>query len=377
MEVLPRLISVGAKVGFAYVKKGVYDFAVWVKRMREALGGKLKDAGLGENEIEAFIREMWKSKLPMDGEVHTIEEWASILGKSELHKKMNVRHEKKIYINSITNTSVKKIQSINTEGKNIINMKTIKDAIYDAFMIQGVNYSEMSIDDIALEIQDKNSDFKEYDLDELRKKVSSHMSNAVTKIVKGKRVENKDSLYQRVKNGKGGYKKGVYKLRKRNPKKEPKKPNPVVMPLENPVTVENNYMGAAGEMAVCSELLFREYNVSRMSVDDGVDIVAMKYNKTYYIQVKTVQVKSASFGVKINAKSYERYNANDCYYIIVARAEMTQFIVTTADDIRRLIDRGSVRGEKFISLQFTQNMGCIFVGEENVNYMLNSFERIK
>lgn len=356
IEVLPRLIPAGAKVGYAYVKKGVHDFAVWAKRMREALGGKLKDAGLDENEIEAFIREMWKSRLPMDGEVHTIEEWASILGQIG---------------------SPQKMQSINVEGKNIINMKTIKDAIYDAFMIQGVNYSEMSIDDIALEIQDKNSDFKEYDLDELRKKVSSHMSNAVTKIVKGKRVENKDSLYQRVKNGKGGYRKGVYKLRKRNPKKEPKKPNPVVMPLENPVTVENNYMGAAGEMAVCSELLFREYNVSRMSVDDGVDIVAMKYNKTYYIQVKTVQVKSASFGVKINAKSYERYNANDCYYIIVARAEMTQFIVATADDIRRLIDRGSVKGEKFISLQFTQNMGCIFVGDENVNYMLNSFERIK
>ena len=255
-------------------------------------------------------------------------------------------------------------------------MKLIKEAVYDAFMIQGVNYQEMSIDDIALEIQDKDSDYKDYDLDELRKKVSSYMSHAVTKIVKGQRVENKDSLYQRVKNGKGGYKKGVYRLRKPNVKKEPKVPNPILQPIEHPASIENLYMGAAGEMAVCSELLFREYNVSRMSVDDGIDIVAMKNNKTYYIQVKTVQIKSESFSVQIKTKSYERYNANDCYYIIVARAETTQFIVATADDIRRLIERGTAKGEKFISLRFSQNMGCLFVGEENVNYMLNSFDRI-
>ena len=248
---------------------------------------------------------------------------------------------------------------------------------YDAFMIQGVNYPEMSIEDVVLEIQDKDSDFKGYDLNELYKKVSSYLSNAVTKTVKGKRVENKDSLYQRVKNDKGGYKKGIYKLRKPKPSKAPKTPKPILAPVETPMSVESLYMGSAGEMAVCSELLFREYNVSRMSVDDGIDIVAMKNNKTYYIQVKTVQIKSESFSIQIKTKSYERYNANDCYYIIVARGETTKFIIATADDIRRLIERGSSKGEKYISLRFTQNMGCLFVGEENVNYMLNSFERIK
>lgn len=255
-------------------------------------------------------------------------------------------------------------------------MKSIKDAVYDAFMIQGVNYPEMSIDDIALEIQDKDSDYREYNVDELRKKVSSYMSNAITRIVKGQRVENKESLYQRVKNGKGGYKKGVYKLRKPKAVK-PKLPVQPLPPVENPSSIETLYMGSAGEMAVCSELLFREYNVSQMSVDDGIDIVAMKSNKTYYIQVKTVQVKSESFSVQIKSRSYERYNANDCYYIIVARAEITQFIVATADDIRRLIERGTVKGEKYISLRFNQNMGSLFVGDENVDYMLNSFYRIK
>lgn len=203
------------------------------------------------------------------------------------------------------------------------------------------------------------------------------MASATTKIVKGKRVPNKDSLYERVKNGKGGYKKGVYKLRK--PKKPINRPpEPVIVPIKNPQEIKSLYMGSAGEMAVCSELLFREYNVSRMSVDDGVDIIALKNNKTYYIQVKTVQIKSEGFTVKISTKSYERYNSNDCYYIIVARASITQFIIATADDIRRLADKGDANKTKdYISVTFSQNMGKLFVKSENVDYMLNSFDRIK
>ena len=246
------------------------------------------------------------------------------------------------------------------------------------FMMQGVRYKEMSLDDITLEIQDKDSEYKNVDLNELRKRVSSYMSNETTRIRKGKRVENKESLYERVKNGKGGYKKGVYRLRKPKKPKPVKEPEPVITPILKPINnIGSLYMGAAGEMAVCSELLFREYNVSRMSVDDGIDVVAMKNNKTYYIQVKTVQVKSGGFGVQIRLNSYNRYNSNDCYYIIVARGVSTQFIVATADDIRRLMDKGVVKkGEKVISITFTQNLGSIFIGEENVNYMINSFDRI-
>lgn len=224
---------------------------------------------------------------------------------------------------------------------------------------------------------DKDIDFKDYDPDLLRKQISSYLSRATAKLVKGKRKENKESLYERVRNGKGGCKKGTYRLRKpKQPK--PSKVTPAIIPVENPDDIRSLYMGTAGEMAVCSELLFREYNVSRMSVDDGVDVVAMKNNKTYYIQVKTVQIKSEGFTVKIRIKSYERYSSNDCYYIIVARARVTQFIVATADDIRRLVDSGeAIRGKEYISVSFSQNMGKLFVKSSNVDYMLNSFDRIK
>lgn len=95
MEVLPRLIAAGAKVGYTFLKKGVHNFAEWAKQMRRMLGGKLADAGLSENEIDSFITEMWKCKLPIDGEVHTLEEWASIIGKAELRKKVGESLEEK------------------------------------------------------------------------------------------------------------------------------------------------------------------------------------------------------------------------------------------------------------------------------------------
>lgn len=260
----------------------------------------------------------------------------------------------------------------------------IKEAVDDAFLLHGADYKEMSLDDIALIIVERNTDFANYDLDKLRKQIASYMSNSLTKTIKGKKVDDKNSKYQRVKNGKGGFKKGVYKLRKPRKIKTPPIQDPIIPSPKKPYILPNTgYVGSAGEMAVCSELLFREYNVSRMSVDDGVDIVAIKNSKTYYIQVKTVQVQNESFGVKINSKSFDRYNSNDCYYIFVARTEIGErpinlFLIMTADDIKRLINSGDAKqGNGYITISFSQNMGSLFVKSSNVDYMLNSFDRIK
>ena len=95
MEVLPRLIQAGAKVGYAYIRKGVHNFAEWAKRVKEAIGQYLRNANLSEDEIDAFIKEMWKSKIPFDGQTHTLEEWASIYGKQKLREKVKITIEEK------------------------------------------------------------------------------------------------------------------------------------------------------------------------------------------------------------------------------------------------------------------------------------------
>lgn len=253
----------------------------------------------------------------------------------------------------------------------------IKDAVWTVFQMYGADFKEMDLDSIAWYVVEGTNDYSKDDIGEVRKMVSSHLANATTKIVKGKRVLNKESKYERVKNGKGGFKKGVYKLRK--PKKVAKtKPQPLpIKPRETSESSNKNYIGSAGEMAVCSELLFREYNVSRMSVDDGVDVVAIKNGKTFYIQVKTTQVTSNNFSVSIGSKSFDRYSSNDCYYIVVARAEKNMFLVFTADDVKRMISNDAIsKGENKLSISFSQSDGHVFVKSEKVDYALNSFERI-
>ena len=95
MEILPRLIQVGAKVGYAYIRKGVHGFTEWANHVNEAIGKYLRDANLSDDEIDAFIKEMWKSKIPFDGQIHTLEEWASIYSKKDLRNKVRTTIEEK------------------------------------------------------------------------------------------------------------------------------------------------------------------------------------------------------------------------------------------------------------------------------------------
>lgn len=253
----------------------------------------------------------------------------------------------------------------------------IKDAVWTVFNHYGADYKEMDLDTIAYYIVDGTNDYNQDNIEEVKGKVSNYLANHTSKKVRGERKVVKGELYERVPNGKGGHKKGIYRLRRPKRKTTPR-PMPVpIQPRNIAESLDKIYLGSAGEMAVCSELLFREYNISQMSVDDGIDVVAIKNGKTFYIQVKTTQVTSNTFSVTIRTKSFERYNTNDCYYIIVARAKENKYLVFTADDIKRMISNDIIsKSERQISISFSQSDGHIYIKNEKVDYSLNSFERI-
>ena len=77
-------------LGGDYLRLGIHDFKEWAKRVKGELGDLLKDTfDWKDAEVDDFIREMWNSKYEMDGETHTIAEWASILGDRELRKEIS------------------------------------------------------------------------------------------------------------------------------------------------------------------------------------------------------------------------------------------------------------------------------------------------
>lgn len=103
------------------------------------------------------------------------------------------------------------------------------------------------------------------------------------------------------------YNNGYYRKRK-------KKPAP-----KDGEMLPTDYVGRAGECAVMSELLFHGYNVNHMMVDDGVDIVAVKNNIYYYIQVKTVNVKDGVVRAQIGNEKFAQYIDAQMRYFVVAR----------------------------------------------------------
>lgn len=84
-------------------------------------------------------------------------------------------------------------------------------------------------------------------------------------------------------------------------------------------TDDTKKIGTGGEYIVLSELLFRGYQANIMSVDDGIDIVASKDNKIFFVQVKTTYMDNNRVCVQIPISSFERVKAHDVRYFIVVR----------------------------------------------------------
>lgn len=96
IQLLPKLVSSGVKLGYQLIRKEVYDFKKWAEQMRSFIGEPLKQAiGYGDTDVNAFIQEMWNSKFEMDGEVHTLAEWSAKLGTKELKKQVSATLEEK------------------------------------------------------------------------------------------------------------------------------------------------------------------------------------------------------------------------------------------------------------------------------------------
>lgn len=167
----------------------------------------------------------------------------------------------------------------------------------------------------------------------------------------------KTPQFSKVKNKTGGITRGAFRIKPQKafdltPKELPK--------------VSTGFTGSAGEYAVMSEFLFRGYNASKMTVDDGIDLVASKEDKYFHIQVKTANYADGKpFQATIRERAF-RHSSN-MFYIIVLRAPtavgfVNRYVVFPSSDIRRLITQGVLKDATTISIR---------ISIENQKYMLN------
>ena len=162
---------------------------------------------------------------------------------------------------------------------------------------------------------------------------------------------------------KGKSKQGWYRLR-------PERVIPVIETVPAPQPGKA-FLGKAGEYAVMSELLFWEFNASIMTVDDGIDIVASKNNKFFYIQVKAAtRQDNGKYIFTINKDSFKRYNTANVFYVFVLRENIqNDYIIIPSMQINYFIGTGAITDGSVFSLTITTN-------DKKTEYTLNNKVKI-
>lgn len=244
----------------------------------------------------------------------------------------------------------------------------LKDLVVE---VLGEGVRSMHVNDIAAALVVKYPNLPDPP-EQLAAKISAMLAAEVKK-------PKSQSLFSKPKNKSGGFKKGMYRLRigrKSVPKKfkVPEQPK-----------VSSQFTGKAGEYAVMSELLFFGFNVSAMTVDDGIDIVASKNDSYFHIQVKTSNVSASSkFQFKITKRAFGSKDAAATFYVLVLRISENsrnacEYLVLPSSEIRRLVDKGVVKDGDAMTLSVDRERGNRFLlnNVEDVTWSLNRFDNVK
>lgn len=153
---------------------------------------------------------------------------------------------------------------------------------------------------------------------------------------------------------------------------------------EEKIVIESGFTGKAGEHMVCSELLFRGFNASIMSVDVGMDIIATKNNQLIGIQVKTSNLNVYNTYVfDIRKVSFERHDTGSIFYIFVLHGEgKNNFLIMPYHEMEKKIKEKAIRevgqGNRYrVNIKTRDNNVYLGTKEHEVNYYLNNWNIIK
>lgn len=192
-------------------------------------------------------------------------------------------------------------------------------------------------------------------VDEFQKKVGASLAANL-------KLKTQKSTFAIVKwdNGprKGKPKQGWYRI------KEKRVAHPPCIAPTPPSTI---FLGKAGEYAVMSELLFWGFNVSQMTVDDGIDLVANKNNKFFFIQVKTsTQQSKGTYSFNISKKSFLKYHGQNVYYVFVLRFENSnKYIILPGTILDSFVRTKIIQDSATLSVR-------ISVNDKHTEYKLNA-----
>jgi len=166
--------------------------------------------------------------------------------------------------------------------------------------------------------------------------------------------------------------------------KESKKIERIEKEQEERIKIEGGYTGKGGEYLVCSELLFRGFNASIMTVDVGMDIVAVKENQLYGIQVKTSNLnRFDTYVFDIRKVSFERHSTGNIFYIFVLHGELeSQFLILPFHEVEKKVNERAILeildGKRYrVNIKFRNDKVYIGNMQHEMSYFLDNWKLIK
>src|SRR3989344_5556012 len=132
------------------------------------------------------------------------------------------------------------------------------------------------------------------------------------------------------------------------------------------VLPKNRYWGEAAELHVLAELLYHEFQTANIPVDVGLDILAVKNNKTFYFQVKHKDL-SDSRAIKLTKSSFEKTGSGNVYYIFVLLSDNKRdFLIIPYHIVNQWIKQGFAKEEESNYL--------IYIDKKDGKYKLKEVE---
>ncbi len=148
--------------------------------------------------------------------------------------------------------------------------------------------------------------------------------------------------------------------------------------------VDSGYTGKGGEHLVCSELLFRGFNASIMSVDVGMDIIATKDSQLFSIQVKTANLNRFEvYNFDVRKISFERHNSGNIYYVCVLHTEKkTDFLILPLLEMEKKVHEKAIlevgHGKRYrVNIKFRNDTIYLGTKAHDMGYYLNNWALIK
>jgi len=153
---------------------------------------------------------------------------------------------------------------------------------------------------------------------------------------------------------------------------------------EEKIVIAGGFTGKAGEHLVCSELLFRGFNASIMSVDVGMDIIATKDERLFSIQVKTANInRFNTYVFDVRKVSFERHNSGNIFYIFVLHGNKTDnFLILPLLEMEKKVHEKALlevgRGKRYrVNIKIRDKKVYLGNKSHEVSYYLNNWQLIR